>query len=207
MALYFTPFPTIPYRIPGTNRSIAATDITRRFAVRNFIFDARVAFDTYYVDDGERPDTVAKDYYQDPTLDWLVLLTNEIQDPYFEWPLGYEQFNKMVLQKYKGRGTSNSDLDTISYVNQTIHHYERIIQSYQTKTENGIQRIIPEKTLTVDYTTYLTLPAPNRRAVTIYEYEVKLNDYHRNIYLLDLNFVDTIREQHPYIFDEGSFIR
>jgi hypothetical protein len=207
MAFFFRPYPTISYRVPGTNRNIPVTDITRRFSVVNFIRNNRVTFDEYTVQDGERPDIIAHGYYDDSTLDWLVLLTNEIHDPYYEWPLSYEQFNLMILQKYRGYGTNNSDLATISYVNQTVHHYEQIIQEKQIITDLGQQRIIEERTLVVDYTTYLTLIASKRRAVSIYEYESKLNDDRRRIYLLDLHYTQLIKEQHPYIFEEGVYTR
>lgn len=207
MAFLFRPYPTISYRIPGTKTSIPVTDITRRFAVSNFIRNSKVTFDEYVVQDGERPDIIADGYYDDSTLDWLVLLTNEIIDPYYEWPLSYEQFNLMILQKYKGYGVSNTDKDTLSYVNQTNHHYEWIIQPKQIITDNGQQRILDEKVLVVDYITYATLIASERRAVSIYEYESKLNDDRRNIYLLDLHYTQLIKEQHPYIFEEGVYVR
>ena len=58
MAFYFRPFPTVSYRIPGTTKSVAATNITRRFSIANFINNTNVTFDEYYVQDGERPDSV-----------------------------------------------------------------------------------------------------------------------------------------------------
>ena len=203
----FRAHPTISYRIPGQKKEILTTDITRRFSVANFISNATVAFDEYYIQDGERPDHVAYDYYDDYTLDWLVLMTNEIHDPYFEWSLGYEQFHNMILQKYRGLGTGNNDNATLSYVNQTIHHYEKILQKNSTSSDGAQIRVYPEKTVIVDYTTYLTLPALDRKAVTIFEYENDLNDQRKHIYLLDLHYVHLIKDQHPYIFEEGPFIR
>ena len=207
MAFLFRPYPTVQYKIPGKKQIIAVTDITRRFAVSNFIRSSNVSFDEYYVQDGERPDIIAHQYYDDSTLDWLVLMTNEIHDPYFEWPLSYEQFNSMIMQKYRGMGANNSDNATLQYVNQTVHHYEWIIQEKQVINDYNQQRIIDERVLEVDYTTYLTLTASERRSVSIYEYEMNLNDERRHIYLLDLNYTQLIKEQHPYIFEEGEFIR
>ena len=195
MAFFFRPYPTISYRIPGTTKSIGATNITRRFSVANFINNSKVTFDEYYVKDGERPDTVAYDYYDDPTMDWLILLTNEIHDPYFEWVMGYEEFNAYLKSKY----------GTLEYAYQTVHHYEKIVQTQKIVYEvDGTQRIIPEKTLVVDQTTYNTLTAAQRKTVTVYEHEVNLNEKNRLIYLLDMNYLQLIKEQHPYIFDEGT---
>lgn len=194
---YFRPFPTISYRVPGKNVNIPVSDISKRFSIANFINNSRVTFDEYYVKDGERPDTIAYDYYGDYTMDWLVLLTNEIHDTYFEWPLGYEQFNAYLRQKY----------GSVEYTLSTVHHYEQIIQQHKTVIDGSDQRIIPEKTLVVDYTTYLTLIATERKEVTIYEYEEKINDNNRHIYLLDPIYLQVIKEQHPYIFGEGTYLR
>jgi len=207
MAFLFRPYPTISYRVPGTKKNILATDITRRFSVANFIRNAKVTFDEYTVQEGERPDMIAHGYYDDSTLDWLVLLTNEIQDPYYEWPLSYEQLQTMVLQKYRGRGTNGSDTATLSYVYQTVHHYEWIVQKASVISDYGNRRILNEKTLTVDYTTYLTLTDTDRRSVSIFQYEQNLNEQRRHIYLLDLHYTQLIKEQHPYVFEEGVYVR
>lgn len=197
MAHYFRPFPTISYRVPGSKNSIPAIDITRRFSVANFINNSKASFDEYHIGDGERPDMLAYDYYQDETLDWLILLTNEIIDPYFEWPRSYEQMQAYITQKY----------GSIAAANQTVHHYEKIIQQQQIINDRGEQRILPEKTLIVDYTTYATLTSSERRIVSNYDYEIKANDDRRHIYLIDLHYTQLIKEQHPYIFEEGAPIR
>jgi len=194
--LYFTPFPTISYKIPNSTKSIPVTDITRRFSVANFLNNSSVAFDTYFVQDGERADSVAYDYYNDVTMDWLILLVNEIHDPYFQWPLSYEEMDSYLRDKY----------GSIEVTQKTIHHYEKIIQQGYIQNDNGTQRVVPEKTLVIDETTYISLSDFERKIKTIYEYEVELNEDRRKIYLLDLNYLLIIKNQHPNIFD-GVTIR
>lgn len=65
----------------------------------NVIGDASLYY-AYEVSEGERPDTIANHYYEDPTLDWLVYYSNKIIDPYFEWPLSINEFNEFVAKKY-----------------------------------------------------------------------------------------------------------
>ena len=194
---YFRPFPTTSYRIPGRKDYVPALDITKRFSVANFINNAAVTFDEYYVQDGERPDTIAYDYYQDYTMDWLILLINEIQDPYFEWVMDYDNLHAYIKQKYGG----------VEYAQRTVHHYEQIIQKQQTVIDGIDQRILPEKTLEVDYTTYASLIASERRSVSIYDYETQRNDNNRHIFLLDPNYLTLIKEQHPYIFESSGILR
>ena len=195
--LFFKPYPTVPYRIPNTNRNILATNLTKRFGITNFLNNAKALYDEYFVQDGERPDVIAYQYYGDQTLDWLVLLVNEIHDPYFEWVMSYEQFHEYVKQKY----------GSVEYALTNVHHYEKILQQGRTFMDNGVQRIVPEKTVIVDHTTYLSLIASERKQVSIFEFENEKNENNRHIYLLDLNYTLIIKEQHPYIFDEGSYLR
>jgi len=194
---YFRPFPTIKYRLPNTTVSVNATNITKRFAVHNFLNNAKVSYDQYLLQDGDRPDTVAYQYYQDQTLDWLVLLVNEIHDPYFQWPRTYEQFNSYLRDKY----------GSVEYTMRTNHHYEQIIRLDNVINDEGTQRIIKEKTLVVDYDTYVTLIDSQRKSISIFEHEYNINENNKNIYLLDLNYTMVIKEQHPYIFDEGVYTR
>ena len=156
--LYFTPFPTTQYRIPNSTKSISVTDITRRFSLSDFLKNTKVAFDTYHLQDGDRPDTVAYDYYGDVSMDWLVLLVNEIHDPYFQWYLSYEELSAYIMEKYKERHLKyllttddvNKYRTPLEYVVNTTHHYEIIIQKAYIQSDAGTQRIVSEKTLVVD---------------------------------------------------------
>jgi hypothetical protein len=96
---------------------------------------------------------------------------------------------------------------SLAYAYQTVHHYEKIIQQQSEINDGGVTRIIPEKTLTVDLTTYNSLIASERKILSIYDHENNMNDNNRHIYLLDLNYTLLIKEQHPYIFDDGAYLR
>mgnify|MGYP003350898495 FL=1 len=125
------------------------------------------------------------------------MLVNEIHDVYYEWPRSYEEFNAYLKQKY----------GSVEYALSTTHHYEQIIQQHKIVVDGMDQRIIPEKTLVVDYTTYASLTAPERKEVSIFEHEQKINDNNRHIFLLDPMYLQVIKEQHPYIFGEGVYLR
>jgi hypothetical protein len=193
----FSPYPTVNYRIPNTNTIVPVTNITKRFAVTNFLNNSKATFDEYYIQDGERADIIAYEYYGDQTLDWLIFLVNEIHDPYFQWALSEDRFKSYMIQKY----------GSLAYAYQTVHHYEKIIQQQSEINDGGVTRIIPEKTLTVDFTTYNSLIASERKVLSIYDHENNMNDNNRHIYLLDLNYTLLIKEQHPYIFDDGAYVR
>jgi hypothetical protein len=219
--LYFSPFPTTQYKIPNSTKSIPVTDITRRFSLSNFLKNTKVAFDTYHLQDGDRPDTVAYGYYKDVSMDWLVLLVNEIHDPYFQWYISYEEFNSYLRDKYYEKHLKyllttddvNKHRTPLEYAVNITHHYEMIIQPAYIQNDAGTQRVVSEKTLVVDYATFASLTDAERKygtandgGISIYEHEAALNEDRRKIYLLDLHYLLYIKEKHPQIFD-GTTVR
>ena len=87
-------------------------DILRRVKLRSGIRSGSFLFDNYDVVDGERPEDIAFKYYGDPELHWVVLMTNNITDRYYQWPLTQPQFAEHLTDKY-GAGSEDA-----------VHHYE-----------------------------------------------------------------------------------
>ena len=75
---YFSNFPTTIYN------GVEALDITRRAKISKIVKDSALAYMSYTIPDGDRPEDVAYYYYDDPSLAWLVLMSNDIIDPYPE---------------------------------------------------------------------------------------------------------------------------
>ena len=69
-------------------------------------------FDKYDVKEGEKPEDVAFKWFGDPELHWVILMTNNVTDRYYGWPMNQVQFAEFLTDKY---GAGNED---------AIHHYE-----------------------------------------------------------------------------------
>ena len=148
----------------------------KRGKLREDIFQDLTFFTKYIVEGDDRPDTVASKVYDDPTLDWLVLMANNIINVQSEWPMSQGDFHAYITNKY--------DEETLY---SGIHHYE----SREVKTtDNSI--IIPAGqrvgvAQSVSYydkalgqhvrATDIALP------VTNFIHEEKLNNDKRNIIL------------------------
>lgn len=91
---YFVKFPRIKYN--GVN----AVDITKRVNLLNSVNSNPFLFYLYDVQEGERADQVAEKYYNDPNMSWLVYLSNQIIDPYYQWYMEYSELNKYIAKKY-----------------------------------------------------------------------------------------------------------
>ena len=89
-------------------------NLFRRGKLREDIFGNLSYFTKYNIIGDERPDNVAYKIYNDETLDWVVLLSNNILNIQTEWPLPQTVFDKVMLEKYGSYDELYSG----------IHHYE-----------------------------------------------------------------------------------
>jgi len=94
MAGYFNFFPSTNY----ANNLV--TNIISKVKFDQSVQENFAVFYPYTIQQGERADQIAARVYDDPTLDWIIYLSNNITDPYYDWPLSQEQFNQYILEKY-----------------------------------------------------------------------------------------------------------
>ena len=189
MPFFFDPFPTVNYDVKKNNKLEVLTNVTVRFRIQTALRNRTAIFYDYNVKDGERPDVIAHKYYNDPSLDWIILLTNNIINPSFDWPLDSRSFDNYIIDKYGSINTAQN----------TIHHYEQIIRT-QSRTFDGT--VIPEKTVWVDEDTYNTLSSDDRRIVYTYTYELEENEAKAQIKILDKRFVTRIVNEVDVIFEQ-----
>lgn len=121
MPSYFRQVPNLEY-ISRTAENKAISDyipvknLFKRGKLRQDIFGNLTFFTKYSIIGDDRPDNVAFDYYNDPTLDWIVLLSNNIVNIQSEWPTPQAVFDRVMLDKYK----------TYDELYNGIHHYETL---------------------------------------------------------------------------------
>ena len=180
MSNYFNKVPNFEYvsRLPDANISdyIPVKNLFKKGALREDIFQNLATFTKYIVSGDKRPDNVAFEFYDDSSLDWLVLASNNIVNVKTEWPMSQLEYDKYLLDKYGSYEKINE-----------VHHYETV----EIRNRNNV--IMVQKGLKVasDYSiTYfdsrdggLVTKYPVK-TVTNYEYEEKLQDDRRNIFLL-----------------------
>ena len=107
MAKFFASMPVTTYN------DVTCKNITQRSVLTQKVRDESVAFYTYSLQDGDRPDTIAYRAYGDSYFDWLCYYANEIVDPYYGWCLSREDFDKHIIKKY----------GSIAEASERISHY------------------------------------------------------------------------------------
>jgi hypothetical protein len=112
MTAYFSQFPQTYYTFDGVSATLI-TNFMVRVAISNELKSNVTLYDPYDILDGETPEMVADKWYGDPELYWIVLLTNEIIDPNYDWCLSQEDLQSFVEEKYGS--------DPAQYMG--VHHY------------------------------------------------------------------------------------
>ena len=167
MARYFEHFPLMLYDIKANGYYKLVPDIFRRVKAKNKIKNNLTLLDVYDVADGERPEHVAYKVYGESDFFWVVCMINNIENPYYDWPLSNLQFENYMKDKYE-----NVD---------GTHHYEKL-QSSGPQIGGG-----PE-----DYSHMIECNSTDAGAgaVTNAEYERRLLDQKRQIKILDPKYLD-----------------
>ena len=114
MSRYFQHFPTVEY-----NGEIV-TDITRRVKVAERLGRSTYAMLPLTVRDGETAEEVAYYYYGDTAYVWIVYHSNNIFDPYTQWPLSNEDLLSTFKKKHSKTVTFTSSASNVSVVNDTL---------------------------------------------------------------------------------------
>lgn len=94
METYFSKFPLTQYS------NSVAVDITKRVKLLDRVSGNPFAFFPYDIANGERADNFSNRYYDDPFMSWLIYLSNDIVDPYYEWYLQNNELIEYIVKKY-----------------------------------------------------------------------------------------------------------
>jgi hypothetical protein len=187
---YFRQIPNFSY----VSRIEDSKKISQYIDVKNFFKRAKLRpdisgkvefFTSYIIVGDERPDNVAYKFYNDSTLDWVVLISNNILNIQSEWPLPQTNFDAYLLEKYG------------SYENiYSIHHYETkevknsagtIVLPAKLKVSSSHQ--ITFYDILIDGYTTITDCV---QEITNYQYEEELNNKKREIFILKPDYLRVV---------------
>ena len=178
---YFRELPEVDYQSPFPSRNssteyVRVKNLFRRIKLRDDLQNVFTLFDKYFIPDEIRPEQVADELYNDPGLDWVVLLTAGITNVRDQWPLPSRELYLYASNKY------GTELNVIRYYETT-----------QVKDSSGRLIIPAGKVVDSDF----TIPDPSSSTATLnpvggvtnFEYETKLNEEKRGIYLLKPSYL------------------
>ncbi len=203
MSNYFKQIPDFQYvsRLPNATISdyINVKNLFKRGKLKENVASDATLFTKYKVEGDDRPDNVAFKVYNNENLDWLVMVCNNIMNLQSEWPLLQAEFDRHLIDTYGTYENLNS-----------IHHYETI----EIKNSMGVKLVEQGLEVDSDYSityydsiteqevTQTNIVTP----ITNLEYETKLDDDKRNIFLLKPSYVNVVADDMEEImaYKKGS---
>ena len=170
--MYFRKLEKGFYDLKGDGNPKIVTDLMVRVKVREKIINEMSLYDKYDVPSGERPEDTAFKHFGSAEYHWVILMTNNITDAYYDWPMSEQNFEAFLKDKY-----TNPD---------AIHHYETTQSSGKTKA-NG-----PED---YSYLIEVNSDAAGAQSVSNRQYEQRIQDSRRQIQLLSPSYLNTFLEE------------
>lgn len=181
---YFRELPDLDYQSPLSDRLssddyVRVKNVFRRAKLRDDLKGVTTIFQKYEISDGGRPDTVANELYNNPGYDWIVLTVAGITNVRDQWPLSSEQLYQYSIDKYGEQYLTS------------IHHYE----TTEVKDSKG-RLLMPAGKIVDSNFSFRNPESPAETfypvtGVTNYEYETKLNEEKRTIFVLQQRYIQT----------------
>jgi len=194
--MYFSIIPNISYDEKPISYPFSESDFVtaknffRRYKINDNIFSNAVIFNKYTIEDGDTPDSLANKAYDNPFYDWIILLTNNMVNAQYDWPLNNYEIYKVLESEYD---------DPYG----TIHHYETY-EIGQYVEGLRVDETFYNSTQKLNINGSIVTKNGNEicRPVTIAEWFTSENEKKREIYLLKptyvQSFVDDFRRQNLY---------
>ena len=194
--MYFSIIPNVSYDEKPISYPFSESDFVvaknffRRYKINDDVFSNLVLFKKYTIQEGERPETLAQKAYGNVFYDWVILLTNNMVNAQYDWPLNNYELYKTLESEYD---------DPYS----EIHHYETAaIGQYGAGLHvdetfyNGQHKVNIDGTITLKNGNEICSP------ITVAEYYSRENEKKREIYILKKSylrsFVNDFRKQNIY---------
>jgi hypothetical protein len=200
--LYFNTFPLV-IASDSKNNAILLTNLMARVEIIPSLLKNPLLFYSYDLKESDRPDIIANKYYDDSNKFWMIFYANEIMDPQWDWPLSSKQFDAYLINKYSE--AAGGDNQVFTYISNTIQEYRKTITSY-----DSTSLTTTSKTVVVDLTTYnSTIESSttqtfssgasvtrtiSKTAVSIYDYEIELNEAKQNIKLINSSYSNQLEK-------------
>ena len=169
---------------------VTAKNFFRRYRVNEDVFSYAIYFSKVFIQEGERPDTLAQKAYGSPFYDWVILLTNNMVNAQYDWPMSNYAIYKTLEQEY-----DDPYSEIMYYETDEIAQYPagtRVDETFYNKTHK----------LNIDGNVVTKAGNTIARPVTVAEHFARENEKKREIYLLKpaffKSFVEDFRRKSLY---------
>ena len=199
---YFSFIPNIEYdtkpiQYPfSESEYVVAKNFFRRYQVNPDVFSYAVYFKKYAIVEGEKIYQVAEKAYGDAFLDWVIILTNNIVNAQFDWPLSEYDLRKYCEKNYDDPYATIKYYKTVEILKQDGTPVIKPDLIVDETFYNGTYKYWDKDQVKTIAGDVISTP------VTIFEYEQEQNEKKREIFLLKPAylepFLDDFRKTNLY---------
>lgn len=173
--MFFAEFPEVEYE------DSIVKDLSIALILKDDVKNNKDLFFWYELEEGETPEGVAFDFYGSTFFNFIVLLLNDIVDPFFDWPLTYHELHELCVHKYGEPAVTNNVYNDEGF--NEIHHWRMNNINYQNDPDTN-EPIVPEG---VSWET--AVPVTNK------EYEDDENQKKRRIKILYPELIKNVKRE------------
>lgn len=168
--MYFNKLDKIQYQ------GKTAVNITNAILLKYKTMNKSTLWQFHTVVEGQTPESIAYQYYGDAKDHWVILMVNNIVDPFYDWALSNQELVEYCKVKYGA-----TKIDRVHHViNQSTGKQVDEVDMLQYVTRDGI--------------VFKALPN-NWSVVTNLEYENKVNDEKREVKILSPKYLQDFKNQ------------
>ncbi|AND76093.1 hypothetical protein MX01_148 [Escherichia phage MX01] len=158
--------------------SVPMTDIFRNYKEYFDKVAKNYTLKTYYINGAPRPEELANQLYGNVQLYWVLLMCNNVYDPYYDWITGQEVAYQAAIQRYSTAGGNQ----VLYHVNEKGEKFWNLVNTpenpYTWYDKGDTEKRYPQ------YEGPLA-------AVDIYEDAIRKNEYKREIKIIDPNDIES----------------
>ena len=187
MSDYFSKVPNFEYvsRLPNSSIGdyVTVKNLFKKGVLEEDIIGNLALHTKYKIEGDDRPDNVAFRVYGDSSLDWVILISNNILNVRDEWPMNQYDFKRYIDNKY-----------STSLLTQ-IHHYE----SKEVRNSKGI--LLQKSGIWVDADHSFSWSENGKKytqtgttSVSNLQFEEDRNNKKRSINVVRSNYLEVIKE-------------
>jgi len=172
---FFKGFPKVNYKFGEEVKEV--TDFLHRWSFRKSVKSNGVAWSRWILRDQDTVFSVAKTLYGSEYYFWVVMMMNDMIDPFFDYPLDDVNLASFVAAKYGPENVLG------------VHHYEA-------DEDDNSYSYEPGTIVSYDYINHVPSGTTrNIKTISNYDHEARINEAKRYIKLLKPEFLDQVKRE------------
>lgn len=172
---YFRGFRKVQYVLDNETRTVL--DFIHRWQIVDSVRNNLAAYSLWSIRDSDTLRSIAKTLYKSEHYYWVIMMMNDMIDPFYDWPLSETDLRKYIISVYGVENIYNT------------HHY-------LSEEDGNLYSLPAGYEVSADY-------PYNKIEVNNYDYESDLNEAKRNIRLLKPEYIDQIKAERERILESN----